>query len=161
VTVSVDLYVVRHAHAGSRSAWDGRDLTRPLSKKGRRQAEAIADLLAEAGIERMLSSPARRCIETLEPLADRLGVTVEGDDRLAEGARAVAALSLAAELQDFGGHVALCSHGDVIPDLLRSVRDLGARVDDDLVWPKASTWVIGTRHGRFSSVRYLPPPITA
>jgi 8-oxo-dGTP diphosphatase len=157
----MDLYVVRHAHAGSRSSWEGRDVTRPLSKKGHRQANGIADLLADAGIERVLSSPARRCIQTLEPLADRLGVPVVADRRLAEGARPAAALSLAAELRDAGCHVALCSHGDVIPDLLRTVRDLGARIDDDLVWPKASTWVIGTAQGRWSSVRYLPPPVTA
>jgi 8-oxo-(d)GTP phosphatase len=155
------LYVVRHAHAGGRSAWGDHDDSRPLSKKGRRQAEAIADLLAAAGIERVVSSPAVRCRQTLEPLASRLGVGIEHDVRLAEGASAAAALALASELRDAAGHVALCSHGDVIPELLRTVRDRGARVDGDLVWPKASTWVIGTANGRWASVRYLPPPATA
>jgi broad specificity phosphatase PhoE len=156
--VVVDLYVVRHAHAGDRSAWGHRDTSRPLSKKGRRQAAGIADLLAGVGIERVLSSPATRCVQTLEPLAERLGVPVEGDARLREGADPRDALSLADELRAGGGHVALCSHGDVIPDLLRAVRDLGARIDDELRWPKASTWVIGATDRRWSSVRYLPPP---
>ena len=75
----MDLYLVRHAHAGSRSSWEGRDLHRPLSKKGRRQADAIADLLAEAGIERLLSSPARRCVQTLEPLAAQSGTKLRLD----------------------------------------------------------------------------------
>lgn len=154
----MQIYLVRHAHAGSKSSWGGHDRARPLSKRGRRQADGIADLLAGAPIDRLLSSPARRCVETLEPLAERLGIAVEGDPRLEEGARPTDALSLADELRDSGAHVVVCSHGDVIPDLLRSVRDLGARIDDDLVSPKASTWVIGTRHGRWSSVHYLPPP---
>ncbi len=158
MATAMELYLVRHAHAADRGAWNGRDDGRPLTKKGRRQASGIADLLAEAGIERIVSSPARRCIETLEPLADRLGVPVEGDDRLAEGARCEASLALAEELRAAGAKVAICSHGDVIPDLLRSVRDLGARVDDEFRWPKASTWVVRTKHGRWSSVGYLPPP---
>ncbi len=159
MAAAMELYLVRHAHAGDRAARPGHaDIGRPLSKKGRRQASAIAELLAGAGIERLLSSPARRCIETLEPLADRLGVPVEGDDRLAEGAPCEASLSLAEELRAAGAHAAACSHGDVIPDLLRSVRDLGARVDDEFRWPKASTWVMRAGHDRWSSVDYLPPP---
>jgi 8-oxo-(d)GTP phosphatase len=154
----VDLFVVRHAHAGDRGAWTGFDDGRPLSKKGRRQAAGLADLLADAGIQRVLSSPATRCIQTLEPLAERLGVPVDCDPRLQEGARPRDSLALADELREAGGRIAVCSHGDVIPDLLRSVRDLGARVDDEWRWPKASTWVIGARDGRWSTVRYLPPP---
>ena len=143
MATAMELYLVRHAHAGDRGAWAGHhDDGRPLTKKGRRQAGGIAELLAGAGIERILSSPARRCIETLEPLAERLGVPVEGDDRLAEGARCEASFALAEELRAAGASVAACSHGDVIPDLLRSVRDLGARVDDEFRWPKAQDGVL-------------------
>ena len=46
----MSIFVVRHAKAGSRDSWDGDDLLRPLTKAGRRQAEAVADrLVAEDG----------------------------------------------------------------------------------------------------------------
>ena len=50
------LYVVRHAHAGSRSAWEGPDEDRPLSPKGHRQSVAIAEALAAVGSTRLVSS---------------------------------------------------------------------------------------------------------
>ena len=80
------LYLVRHAKAGSRSSWDGDDRLRPLTKMGRREAEGIADLLRDAPLERVLSSPYVRCTETVAPLAARRGLEVEEHDALAEGA---------------------------------------------------------------------------
>ena len=154
------LYVVRHAHAGSRSSWDGPDATRPLSKKGRRQAARIADELAGAGITRLVSSPAARCVQTLEPLGERLGLTVDADGRLLEGATGSEALGLADELSTGNGQaVAVCSHGDVIPELLRELRHHGGtRIDDPFLWPKASTWIVTWDGRRWASARYSPPP---
>jgi 8-oxo-dGTP diphosphatase len=156
------LYVVRHAHAGSRSSWDGPDATRPLSKKGRRQAARIAEQLAEAGITRLVSSPATRCVQTLEPLAERLGLAVDADWRLLEGATGSDALKLAGELSTANGKaVAVCSHGDVIPELLRELRHHGGtRIDDPFLWPKASTWIVTWDGQRWASARYSPPPST-
>ena len=81
------IYLVRHAKAGDRSRWDGADSLRPLSKTGRRQAEAIADALVGAGIARVVSSPFARCRQTVEPLCGRLDAAIEEADELAEGAR--------------------------------------------------------------------------
>ena len=55
----MEIHLVRHAHAGNRSAWRGDDRVRPLSAKGRAQADAIADALergvpAGAGGSRLL-----------------------------------------------------------------------------------------------------------
>ena len=104
--------VVRHASAGDRSAWVGDDDLRPLDKKGRRQAEEIAAVLSQEDIRRVVSSPAVRCVQTVEPLAAALGLEVEIDDRLAEGA-GYEAQSL---LEEDG--VVACTHGDVAYDLL-------------------------------------------
>jgi phosphohistidine phosphatase SixA len=156
------LYVVRHAHAGSRSSWDGPDAARPLSKKGRRQAAGIADALVEAGISRLVSSPAARCVQTLEPLGERLGLGVDADGRLLEGATGSEARTLADELCTVNGQaVAVCSHGDVIPELLRELRHHGGtRIDDPFLWPKASTWTVTWDGQRWTSARYSPPPST-
>src|SRR5215510_14747495 len=104
------LYMVRHAKAGTRSAWVGPDEARPLSRAGREQAERITELLVHEPAPRVLSSPYRRCVETLEPLAVKLGVPVEVVDALEEGAPVEPLVELMTALPD---HTVLCSHGDI------------------------------------------------
>jgi len=104
--------LVRHASAGDRDAWDSDDRLRPLDARGRRQAADLVELLSPLGIGRVLSSPYVRCIETVEPLGAKLGLPVEQDERLAEGAGR-AALEL---LREDG--VVCCTHGDVVEDVL-------------------------------------------
>jgi 8-oxo-dGTP diphosphatase len=154
------LYVIRHADAGSRAAWEGDDALRPLSRKGRRQAGGIATRLKDVGVTRLISSPSTRCIETLEPLAELLGLTVETDARLREGSDGPAALALADELRDLGDVGAVCSHGDVIPDLLSELRILGVTFHHDLTWPKGSTWELGGDAGAWTDARYVPLTIS-
>ena len=71
------LYVVRHGKAGQRDAWDGPDHLRPLSRAGRAQAEGLATWLVHEAVSRILSSPATRCVQTVQPLAGKLGLEVE------------------------------------------------------------------------------------
>lgn len=61
------LFLVRHAHAD----WNSDD-GRPLSQRGRASAAVLADLLARSPIGAIYSSPARRAVETIEPLTSRL-----------------------------------------------------------------------------------------
>ncbi len=150
------LYVVRHADAGTRGRDDEPDERRTLSERGRRQADALRDLLADAGIKRLVASPFRRCGDTLRPLADLLGIEVESDDRLAEGMGFAGALALAEELRD--EPAAICSHGDVIPDLLDALLRRGIKLKDEVRWQKASTWVLTRDGDSFSKGRYLAPP---
>ncbi|MGH9213357.1 MAG: SixA phosphatase family protein [Acidimicrobiales bacterium] len=153
------LYVVRHAHAGSRSRWTADDRLRPLSHKGWRQATALAAELGGAGIRRLVSSPSLRCIETLRPLADELGLVIEDDDRLAEGSDGEAALALAEELRRCGDDddaTAVCSHGDVIPDLLWELRGSGTAFHHPLTWPKGSVWLLTGNGTHWSDARYVP-----
>lgn len=152
------LYVVRHGHAGNRAAWGKPDHQRPLTNRGRRQAEAIAANLAAAGITRLVSSDSARCVQSLEPLGQRLGWPVEVDPRLQEGAGGEAAVGLADELRKEHEAAAVCSHGDVIPDMLRILKATTTRFKDPLQWPKASTWVLTWEDGRWSRARYIPPP---
>jgi 8-oxo-dGTP diphosphatase len=152
------LYVVRHADAGSRSSWDGSDETRPLTNRGRHQADAIAERLRSAGVTRLVSSPYRRCTQTLDALAAHLGLAVESDERLAEGAGGDVALTLADELRKEPDAAVVCSHGDVIPELLRILKATTARFRDPFIWPKASTWVVSWDGDRWSKARYIAPP---
>jgi broad specificity phosphatase PhoE len=152
------LYVIRHADAGSRSAWRGDDNLRPLSKKGRRQADGIAKELIASGATRLVSSPSTRCIETLTPLAEATGLPIETDARLREGSDGPAALAVSEELRDLGDVGVLCSHGDVIPDLLSELRGRGIAFHDDATWPKGSTWVLSGTGKSWTDAHHIPAP---
>ena len=81
------LHLLRHAHAGDPSAWDGPDAVRPLSDKGRAQAERLGRFLAAHGFETeiVMTSPKTRALQTAEIVADRLGASVAVDERLGGG----------------------------------------------------------------------------
>lgn len=106
------LYFVRHAKAGQRSAWEDDDRFRPLSDEGRAQALAIAEFLVPLTPAALLTSPYVRCRQTLEPLAQRTGLSIRDEERIAEDSPLE--MSLAA-LGDAPDGAVLCSHGDVIP----------------------------------------------
>lgn len=71
-------YVIRHCEA------EGQAPGAPLTAAGRAQAERLAGQLAGLGLRRIIASPYRRAVETAEPLARRLGLRVETDERLVE-----------------------------------------------------------------------------
>jgi phosphohistidine phosphatase len=84
---SVELYVVRHAHAGDPARWNGADAARPLSAKGQLQADRLAQHLAaiHVDVDTILSSPKVRARETADPIAAALGLEIRIDERLGGG----------------------------------------------------------------------------
>jgi len=72
------LYVVRHCQA------EGQEADAPLTPEGVAQSDRLADSLATANIERIISSPYIRATQSIEPLARRLNLAVELDVRLIE-----------------------------------------------------------------------------
>ena len=68
------LYLIRHAHAGQAHHEDPDDYLRPLSHKGQRQAEALAQALAtlEIRFDRLFSSPYTRAAQTASPLTPHI-----------------------------------------------------------------------------------------
>jgi 8-oxo-dGTP diphosphatase len=151
----VTIYVVRHGKAGDRSRWEGPDDLRPLSKAGRRQADGLVDRLADAPIERVVSSPYVRCRQTVEPLAAQRRLPVELADELAEGASLPEALRLVDKLAD--QHTVLCTHGDVVDDILHHLDQRGVPLGDVVKLEKGSTWVFEVEHGEIVAGRYLQP----
>jgi broad specificity phosphatase PhoE len=114
--------LLRHASAGDRDEWNGPDLLRPLDERGRRQAAELVELLRPYAPRRILSSPYVRCLETVEPLGAALGLPVEEDERLTEGA-GPGAREL---LQEDG--VLACTHGDIVFEVLGDGLKKGAAV---------------------------------
>ncbi|MCY3563242.1 MAG: NUDIX hydrolase [Acidimicrobiia bacterium] len=151
------LFLVRHAAAGSRQRWTEPDHARPLTPKGRRQSHALAERLAGEGIERLVSSPYVRCVQTLEPLSEVLGIPVEEHPALGEGGGGTETLKLLEELSVC--NAALSSHGDVIPSTIFRLAEGGMELQDSIYHcRKGSTWVISMVDGVAASARYEPPP---
>jgi 8-oxo-dGTP diphosphatase len=153
------LYLVRHAKAGERRVWEDADEIRPLSNKGWKQAEALAVRLGKhlAGKEvTLLSSPYVRCVQTLEPLATRLELTVTVDDRLAEEQPFEGVLDI---LDNAGDGTVLCSHGDVIPETVHALVRRGMEVQGPPDWRKGTVWVLKGNGRHISKGKVWPPPI--
>jgi|HubBroStandDraft_2_1064218.scaffolds.fasta_scaffold04494_4 probable phosphoglycerate mutase len=79
------VYVVRHgeSEANREGRYQGRQDS-PLSALGHQQAAALAGTLSASRVACVISSPLRRCVETALPVAARLGVPLECDDRVIE-----------------------------------------------------------------------------
>lgn len=127
------LVIVRHALSTRRKEWKGDDLDRPLSRDGLRQSARLADLLACWAPTRIVTSPARRCRDTVEPLAERLGLPLDLRDELSEEAYEASpkrARALIKELRAEREAVVLCTHRPLLAsaaglvglDLPRSAR---------------------------------------
>jgi 8-oxo-dGTP diphosphatase len=150
------IYLLRHAAAGERSDWDGNDHKRPLTKKGKKQAGALAKRLKDADIERIVSSPAERCIQSVKPLAKAIGVKVEVEQALSEGPDIDAAYNLVHDL--VGNNTVVSSHGDVIPAVINRMMWAGLHLESRFYCSKGSMWQIDVDNGKFTTGAYLPPP---
>jgi len=149
------LYVIRHAKAGNRERWpDDQDL-RPLTKAGRRQAAALVEPLAAHGITKIVSSPAVRCRQTVEPLGLHLRLPVDLSEAIGEGAPLDESLALVDKVTE--ETTLLCTHGDVVGNLLTFVERHGVRVSE-MRREKASTWVFDLEAGAVVNAAYVPPP---
>ncbi len=154
------VFLIRHAHAGSRSRWQGDDSARPLSDKGYQQAIAIGALLADASVSYLGSSPAVRCLETLAPLVPHLEIDVHVLPELAEGADVDTAVALVISLAK--SNAALCAHGDLIPPVIDALVARGMSVDHatvrhGAVSQKGSMWTIEFDGKTPAAGTYHPP----
>ena len=149
------VYLVRHADAGPRHEWHQPDDLRPLSTRGIRQADGVLRALGERPIKRILSSPAMRCRETVRPLAEYLGLDIELSSSLLEGAALQDAMAVLTSVA--ADEAVVCSHGDVIPDVLSWLMGKGMRTGADRRCQKGSIWVLEADGAEFVRGEYVPP----
>ena len=102
LAMSTTSYLVRHAKAGSRERWTAPDRDRPLTDAGRAPGSRPGALCSRPGTPLSCRARTVRCVETVAPLAEALGLRVEEEDRLAEGADPGWALDLLASTRRVG-----------------------------------------------------------
>jgi 8-oxo-dGTP diphosphatase len=156
------LLLVRHAKAGDREDserddWDGEDDDqRPLTGKGRKQAERLVTQLGLFGPTRVYSAPLVRCVQSVEPLAAELGVEVQLEPLFSEDTYwddPEAGLARLREIAREPGVPVVCSQGGVIPDLIGMLTG-----EEDPPFRKASTWALGFAGDEVLTSDYYPPP---
>lgn len=152
------IHLVRHGHAGSRRDWAGDDEARPLSTKGRRQAESIARDLSGTGVDLLWSSRYARCIQTLEPMADQLGRSIVEHPLLAEGAPGPDALDALLVATADGHTLAASSHGDVIPAILSEAQTRGAHLHGTSAPRKGARYVLDVVGGAVTTITHVDQP---
>jgi len=117
------ILLVRNAKAAPRAAWDGPDLLRPLSSLGLRQAEQLAADLRKEGTCVLLSSPALRCRQTLEPFSRSMKIPIANDAALGPGAPPDKALR---HVLDAGATtLVVCTHGELAGELAALLEEQG------------------------------------
>ncbi len=151
------LSIVRHAQAGKKSQWKGDDDERPLSPLGFAQARALGEILPK--VRRVIVSPTVRCRQTMEPLAERLGVTIEQDRALGKTTSLNKTLALLDDLIAEGDNVAVCSHGEVLGPLMKELEATGVKlVGGSPVNQKGSVWTVKVTKGEMLKATYRHPP---
>lgn len=156
--------VVRHGSAGSKSRFSGDDTQRPLDKKGRAQAEALVPQLLAFGADTVYAADRLRCHQTVQPLAEELGVVIHNERTLTEEAYAKNAKRGRQRLLQIAtrdGTPVICSQGKVIPDLIAwwCERD-GVRSDRSRNH-KGSTWVLSLSGGRVIAADHIGGALAA
>jgi 8-oxo-dGTP diphosphatase len=121
------IIVVRHGKAVPAEAWDGPDSTRPLLLRGTNQASEIAPSLAAYLPDKILTSTAVRCVATITPLATLTGLKPKEVAGLSQDAFETDEATIADVLSKrmkSKKTVVLCSHGPVIPEIIREIATL-------------------------------------
>lgn len=156
------ILIVRHGTAGSKSRYKGDDRLRPLDKRGRAQAESLVGQLLAFGADTLYAADRTRCHQTIEPLAEELGVPIQSEPLLTEEAYAddrKAARRRILEIAAAAGTPVICTQGKVIPDLIDwwCARD-GVRPDKSRN-RKGSTWVMSSWQGNLVAADHIGSPL--
>ncbi|KAA8820968.1 NUDIX hydrolase [Bifidobacterium vespertilionis] len=125
--------LVRHAKAEARKTWNGTDADRPITPRGAAAAYALGRELACYNPSRLVSSPWRRCQETLKILSWQTGMPLENADPLTEDAFAAdpdaaweCFLDQIKRTVADGRNTAICMHRPVIGGIFAHLRTICA-----------------------------------
>jgi len=124
ITSTFAIIALRHAKATAPHDWSGPDATRPLSERGVTQAAALVPTVSAWHPQRIFTSTATRCVTTVAPLSAATGVPFKRTDLISQDAWEQGTSDVR---HNVGKRIrarktaVLCSHGPVLPDILREI----------------------------------------
>ena len=155
---TVTIFLVRHASALDRGGWTLDDFDRPLDGRGRRQSATITDYFADRPIRAVWSSQAVRCIDTVSATAAHHGLNVEIRAELIEGARPDDLLERIRKEAEIEDDLVMCTHGDLIPEVLNRLLRRGMVLHGACGCTKGSIWALHTTGLTISNGTYIAAP---
>jgi 8-oxo-dGTP diphosphatase len=132
--------------------WDGPDHTRPLLHKGLEQAKSVANGIKAFGPLKVVSSPATRCLATIEPLLVTTGLeaktstTISQDSYTSDGKKVFKSVR---KRIDQRTATVFCSHGPVLPQLVTAAAEIGHGLTSKALYSAANLSV-----GSFSVIHF-------
>lgn len=158
---STPLILLRHTKALKRQLWDGDDGDRPLEHVGQIQAARIPAVYAAYGIEKIYSSDAIRCVQTIEPMAAEYGLTPIYSSEISEFGfekDQEKALDYAVSVMAEGEASVMCSHNPVLPKLVKKLigKKNFKRLSAEL--KPGDSFVLHHREGEVIAVDWTPAP---
>ncbi len=139
------MLLLRHASAGVRLSSPYIDRFRELDDDGRMDARRLAWTLAGRALERVVTSPLPRCVQTVVPIAESRGLVVEHRDELLPDATVDEIMALLGELPDAS---LVCAHREAIALLFAG----------ELSCEKGGAWVVERVGTLLSPLEYIAPP---
>lgn len=124
VTRTFAIIALRHAKAVPAWEFSGPDADRPLTERGRGEAKRIVPTLSTYAPKRLVSSTARRCRQTIAPVAKALSLEVRLTDAIAQDAYEDGSSDVRGEIEKRlrkKRTAVLCSHGPVLPEIVREI----------------------------------------
>lgn len=122
------LIVLRHAKAMPRSEWRGGktvdDGKRPLHDVGKQQAKALIKPLTAFGIKLAITSPWRRCRDTVMPFVEKRKVSLVERSQLSELGNAKRPSRTSNVIEDVlaaNKATVVCSHRPSLPTILKTI----------------------------------------
>lgn len=122
------LIVLRHAKAMARSDWRGGkvvdDGKRPLHDFGKAQAKALIKPLSAFGVKHVVTSPWKRCRETVLPFAVKRKLTVIERSQLSElgnAKRPSRTSNVVEDVIEVDKASVICSHRPSLPTILKTL----------------------------------------
>jgi 8-oxo-dGTP pyrophosphatase MutT (NUDIX family)/phosphohistidine phosphatase SixA len=154
--------LVRHASAGSRARWNGDDRERPLDETGEEQAQELVRLLSRFEVDEILTADYVRCVATVLPLSESIGVPARETPLLAEDGfpgHEGDAVDLLRTLGRPGRGAVACSQGGVVDELVaRLAAADGLEVEPPFSLKKAGAWALSFDDHKLVDAERLPPP---
>lgn len=124
ITSTFAVIALRHAKTIPPAEFSGSDAQRPLTRRGKNEAHVIVAPLRAFGLKTIISSTAKRCLETVAPLAEAAGIKVHpsaliSQEAFEDGSSDVR--QVVAHRVQKRRNILICSHGPVLPEIIREV----------------------------------------
>ncbi len=122
--------ILRHAKATLRSDWKGEEANKPLLPQGMVQAKRLANLLAAYGPKELVTSPWKRCHDTIEPYAKKTKRTLVERGQLTELSskrRPLSTKKVVASLLGDSNSGLICTHRPALPNVLEPLASAASK----------------------------------